>query len=87
MLEAIDRPRPYYARPSWDYTAMASSMGATAQHVATPAELAAAMDRAEASSGAFLIEAVTARDDLSPVMARIRAHVNEAARAGTALQA
>ncbi|MGO9598897.1 MAG: alpha-keto acid decarboxylase family protein [Isosphaeraceae bacterium] len=87
MLEAIDRPRPYYARPSWDYTAMASSMGATAQRVTTPAELAAAMDRAEASSGAFLIEAVTARDDLSPVMARIRAHVNEAARAGTALQA
>ncbi|HKM52850.1 MAG TPA: thiamine pyrophosphate-dependent enzyme, partial [Isosphaeraceae bacterium] len=87
MLEAIDRPRPYYARPSWDYTAMASSMGATAQHVTTPAELAAAMNRAEASSGAFLIEAVTARDDLSPVMTRIRAHVNEAARAGAALQA
>lgn len=73
MLEAIDKSRNYYARPSWDYAAMARALGASAERVTTPAELAAAIARAEAAPGAFLIEAVTARDDLSPVMARIRA--------------
>ncbi len=72
MLEAIDRSRPYYARPSWDYAAMARALGASAERVTTPAEMAAAMTRAEACPGAFLIEAVYARDDVSPVMARIR---------------
>ena len=72
-LEAIDRPRNYYTRRSWDYAAMARALGASAERVTTPAELAAAMARAEANPGDFLIEAVTARDDLSPVMARIRA--------------
>lgn len=76
MLEAIDRPRNYYARRSWDYAAMARALGASAERVTTPAELEAAMARAEADPGAFLIEAVTARDDLSPVMARIRAHLH-----------
>ena len=73
MLEAIDRPRNYYTRRSWDYAAMARALGASAERVTTPAELEAAMARAEANPGAFLIEAVTARDDLSPVIARIRA--------------
>src|SRR5208283_4819178 len=76
MLEAIDRPRNYYARRSWDYTAMARTLGASAERVTTPAELEGAMARAEADPGAVLIEAVTARDDLSPVMARIRAHLH-----------
>ncbi len=76
MLEAIDRSRPYYARPSWDYAAMARALGASAERVTTPAEMAAAMTRAEACPGAFLIEAVYARDDLSPVMARIRTLVH-----------
>lgn len=56
---------------------MARALGASAERVATRAELAAALARAEAASGAFLIEAVTARDDLSPVMARIRAQVHD----------
>lgn len=73
MLEAIDRPRNYYTRRSWDYAAMARALGASAERVTTPAELEAAMARAEANPGTFLIEAVTARDDLSPVIARIRA--------------
>lgn len=73
MLEAIDRPRNYYARRSWDYAAMARTLGASAERLTTPAELEGAMASTEADPGAFLIEAVTARDDLSPVMARIRA--------------
>ena len=50
---------------------MARTLGASAERMTTPAELEGAMARAEADPGAFLIEAVTARDDLSPVMARI----------------
>jgi indolepyruvate decarboxylase len=55
---------------------MARALGASAERVTTAAELEAAIARAEADPGAFLIEAVTARDDFSPVMARIRAHVH-----------
>lgn len=80
MLEAIDRPRPYYERRNWDYPAMARSLGAAAESVRGPGELAEALERAEAAPGAYLIEAFTARDDLSPVMARIRSHVHSAFR-------
>ena len=76
MLEAIDRPRDYYARPSWDYAAMARALGASGERVTTPAELAAALSRAEASGSAFLIEAITARDDLSPLIGGISALLN-----------
>jgi indolepyruvate decarboxylase len=80
MLEAIDGPRRYYDRRNWDYPGLARSLGAQAESVAGPAELAAALARAEASPGAYMIEAYTARDDLSPVMARIRSHVHSAFR-------
>ena len=86
MLEVIDRPRNYYTRRSWDYAAMARTLGASAERVTTPAELEAAMARAEANPGAFLIEAVTARDDLSPVMARIRAHLHSPTKAQVSLK-
>ena len=80
MLEAIDRPRRYFERRNWDYPALARSLGAEAERVSGPAELSAALGRADAASGAYLIEAFTARDDLSPVMARIRSHVHSAFR-------
>ena len=82
MLEAIDRPCGYYARRGWDYPSMARALGATAERVTTAAELHAAMRRAEADPGAWLIEAVTARDDLSPVMARIRGPCPPGVKAG-----
>ena len=80
MLEAIDRPRDYYERRSWDYPALARSLGAEAERVTSLAELGQALQRAEAAKGAYVIEAFTATDDLSPVMARIRAHVHAAFR-------
>ncbi len=80
MLEAIDRPRRYFDRRNWDYPAMARSLGAEAESVSGPGELAEALARAEAAAGAYLIEVFTARDDLSPVMARIRSHVHSAFR-------
>jgi indolepyruvate decarboxylase len=78
MLEAIDRPSRDYVRRSWDYPAIARALGASAESVDSPEGLHAALDRAERASGAYLIEAITARDDLSPSMARIRAHVHGA---------
>jgi indolepyruvate decarboxylase len=85
MLEAIDRPRSYYLRRNWDFPALARALGAKAERVTTFAELKLAMDRAQADSAAWLIEAVTGRDDLSPVMARIRAHVHQPASLRPAL--
>jgi indolepyruvate decarboxylase len=85
MLEAIDRPRRYYDRRSWDYPALARSLGAEAERVTDAAGLRAALRRAEDAPGAYLIEAFTARDDLSPVMARIRTHVHSAFRIQAAL--
>jgi indolepyruvate decarboxylase len=84
MLEAIDRPRDYYARRSWDFPAIARALGARAERVTTSDQLSEALHRAEAEPSAWLIEAVTARDDLSPVMARIRAHVNAPGRPSAA---
>jgi indolepyruvate decarboxylase len=75
MLEAIDGPSAHYVRRPWDYQAMARALGATPERATTAAELHAALRRANAGTGAWLIEAVTARDDLSPVMTRIRDHV------------
>jgi indolepyruvate decarboxylase len=85
MLEAIDRPHSYYERRSWDYPALARSLGAEAERVAGESELRQALQRAENAPGAYLIEAFTARDDLSPVMARIRTHVHAAFRIQTGL--
>lgn len=85
MLEAIDGPRPYYERRNWDYPAFARALGAEAERVANSAQLDQALGRAEAAPGAYLIEALTARDDLSPVMARIRNHLNSAGSTPAAL--
>ncbi|QEH34878.1 Indole-3-pyruvate decarboxylase [Aquisphaera giovannonii] len=79
MLEALDGPSPSYLRRDWDYPAMAAAMGARTARATTPQELAAALARAEAEPAAWLIEAITARDDLSPTMARFRDHVRSGA--------
>jgi indolepyruvate decarboxylase len=78
MLEAIDGPRPYYVRRDWDFPAFARSLGALAERVTTGADLKEALARAESADRAYVIEAITARDDLSPVMTRIRSHIKTA---------
>jgi indolepyruvate decarboxylase len=80
MLEAIDGPSPYYNRRNWDFPSLARALGASAERATTSAELNAALQSAQASTGAYLIEAITAREDLSPVMARIRAQAQQFAR-------
>jgi indolepyruvate decarboxylase len=78
MLEAVDRPRRYFDRRGWDYPGVARSLGAEAERVNGPEELTTALKRADAAAGAYLIEAFTSRDDLSPIMTRLRSHVHSA---------
>ena len=85
MLEAIDGQRSYFERRNWDFPAMARALGAEAERVSSAADLHAALARAEAAPGAYLIEALTAKDDLSPVMTRIRNHIKVAWNAPAAL--
>ena len=72
MLEAIDRPRNYYLagagtmRP-WPARVLGRRVRPRPSWEPWPVPK---------PTRAFLIEAVTARDDLSPVMARIRAHLH-----------
>ena len=75
----------YYERRNWDYPALARPLGAEAERVVERRpSCARRCERAEAAPGAYLIEAFTARDDLSPVMARIRTHVHSAFRINAA---
>jgi indolepyruvate decarboxylase len=85
MLEAIDGPHSYYERRAWDYVGMARALGASAERVCSASDLRAALLRAQAANGTYLIEAITARDDLSPVMTRIRNHMQTVSRQPTAL--
>jgi thiamine pyrophosphate-dependent acetolactate synthase large subunit-like protein len=70
MLEAIDRPRNYYTRRSWDYAAMARALGASAERVTTPAELEGPWSvpkptRALSSSRRSLLETTSRRSWLA----------------------
>ncbi len=81
MLEALDRHRTYYDRRPWDYLGFARSLGFAAERASTAADLRAALGRAEASEGPYLIEATVSKDDLSPFLSRIRSHLAEVRRA------
>jgi len=85
MLEAVDRPRSYYERRNWDYPSLARALGAQAERASSAGELRAALRRGEAAPNAYLIEALTAKDDLSPIMARIKHHIESAWRVPVAL--
>jgi indolepyruvate decarboxylase len=85
MLEAIDGHRTYYDRRAWDYVGMARALGAEAERVSSADELRAALSRAQNAQGVYVIEAITARGDLSPVMSRIRNHMQSVLKTPAAL--
>ncbi len=80
MLEALDRPHWYYDRRPWDYLGMARALGCPGERVTDSEQLRIAIVNAEAAEGAYLIEAIIDKNDLSPFMSRIKAHM-EASRA------
>ena len=75
MLEALDQSHWYYDRRPWDYLGMARSLGCAGEQVRTAQELEVALIHAEQAEGAYLIEAIVAKNDLSPFMSRIKAHM------------
>jgi indolepyruvate decarboxylase len=79
MLEVMDGPRDYYRLGGWDYAAVARALGAAAERVTTAPELLAALRRAEAARGPYLVQAVLDPHDHAPIMRRLRARI--AARA------
>ena len=85
MLEALDAHRDYYDRRPWDYLAFARSLGFAAERASTAPDFRAALGRAEAAEVPYLIEATVAKDDLSPILARIKAHLAEVKRAAVVL--
>jgi indolepyruvate decarboxylase len=80
MLEAVDAPRSYFDRRSWDYLGLARALGFAAERASTAPEFRAALARAEAADGPYLIEATVAKGDLSPFLTRIKAHLAEVRR-------
>jgi indolepyruvate decarboxylase len=85
MLEALDASRRYYDRRPWDYLAFARALGFSAERASTAPDLQAALTRAEAAEGPYLIEATVAKDDLSPFLSRIKAHLAEVKRSAVVL--
>ena len=85
MLEALDASRPYYDRRPWDYLAFARALGFTAERASTAPDFRAALGRAEAAGVPYLIEATVDKDDLSPFLSRIKAHLAEVKRAAVVL--
>ena len=85
MLEAVDAPRSYFDRRPWDYLAFARALGFTAERASTAPEFQSALVRAESSELPYLIEATVAKNDLSPFLSRIKAHLTEVKRAAVVL--
>ena len=85
MLEAIDRPRRYYERRELGLSRPGPIAGRRGRASRQPRRAPRGPATRRGAPGAYLIEAFTARDDLSPVMARIRTHVHSAFRIQTGL--
>jgi indolepyruvate decarboxylase len=73
MLEVMDQPREYYHLEPWDYVAVARAQGAAGERATTAAELRAALARAQAARGPYLIEAVLDPHDHAPIMRQLQA--------------
>jgi indolepyruvate decarboxylase len=76
MLEVMDQPREYYHLEPWDYVAVARAQGAAGERATTAAELRAALARAQAARGPYLIEAVLDPHDHAPIMRQLQATLN-----------
>jgi indolepyruvate decarboxylase len=70
-LRYIDRPRPYYDLPDQDYARIAESMGGRGERVRTRREFQEALRHADASNCPYLIDAVIAVEDCSPILKRL----------------
>ncbi len=74
MLRFIDKERDYYNLARWDYTELAKAVGGKGLQATTRQEFKKALQEAENSDSAFLIDAVLASDDISPTLKRLTDH-------------
>lgn len=68
-METIAGQRPYFDLPGWEYPALARALGGQGERATTRQELQAALRRAEASPGFYLIDAILDPSDVSPHLA------------------
>jgi TPP-dependent 2-oxoacid decarboxylase len=81
MLRFIDQQRDYFDLPRWDYVGLAKSVGAGGMRAESGKDFAAALAKAAASDGPFLIDAVLAADDISPTLRRLTDHFGKKVKA------
>ena len=81
MLKFIDKDRPYYGLPTWDYVSIGKALGATSYRAQTCLEFDAALRNALKSRSAVLIDAMLSPEDLSPALRRLTNHFGERMRA------
>ncbi len=81
MLKFIDKDRPYYGLPSWDYTSFAKALGATGYRAQSKLEFDAVLLNALKSKSAILIDAILSPEDLSPALKRLTDHFGKKIRA------
>ncbi|MFQ5881005.1 MAG: alpha-keto acid decarboxylase family protein [Candidatus Methylomirabilales bacterium] len=79
-LKAIAGPKRYFDLPSWDYVAMARSMGGDGVRVRTRRQFRQALEQAAGSKTFFLIEAILPADRMSRTWQRIAAEVRSRLR-------
>jgi TPP-dependent 2-oxoacid decarboxylase len=72
-LRILDREHDYTKVRPWDYVGLAKALGATGEKVETRAEFAAALRRADAAPGVYLIDAATDPEDASLALRRMAA--------------
>lgn len=70
-LKVADRDREYYRVTPWDYVGIARCVGGCGAQVRNRAEFRAALRRAQAARGFFLIDALLPQDDASPTLRRL----------------
>jgi indolepyruvate decarboxylase len=83
MLKFIDKDRPYYGVPSWDYASIGKALGATSYRAQSNLEFDSALRNALKSPTAVLIDAILSPEDLSPTLKRLTEHFGKKIRAAS----
>lgn len=81
MLKFIDKDRPYYGLPTWDYANIGKALGATSYRAQSNLEFDSALRNALKSHTTVLIDAILAPEDLSPTLKRLTDYFGKKMRA------
>ncbi len=70
-MAGLDRPRPYFEVPGWDYISLARSLGATAERVEDARSLRRALTEALSGKGVHLIQVALEPQAVSQALRRM----------------